>query len=62
MGQDTEPEAVLLRPQQVARLLGVGRTTVHEYEKDGRLEATKTLGGHRRYRADQPALQGRAVR
>jgi excisionase family DNA binding protein len=47
----------LLRPAQVAALLGVARSTVHDYESQGRLEAQRTPGGHRRYPADQPALQ-----
>jgi excisionase family DNA binding protein len=46
----------MLRPGQVARLLGVGRTTVHEAETRGDLVASRTPGGHRRYPADQPAL------
>lgn len=46
-----------LRPAEVQRLLGVGRTTLHEYESTGRLRARRTLGGHRRYPADQPALR-----
>jgi hypothetical protein len=46
----------LLRPVQVQRLLNVGRTTVHDWEAAGRLIASRTLGGHRRYPADQPAL------
>ena len=58
-GQVTEsPHARELRPEEVQRLLGVGRTTVHEYEQSGRLVARRTLGGHRRYPADQPALRG----
>jgi excisionase family DNA binding protein len=47
----------LLRPSQVAALLGVARQTVHDYESQGRLQAQRTPGGHRRYPADQPALQ-----
>lgn len=46
----------LLRPVQVQRLLNVGRTTVHDWEASGRLVASRTPGGHRRYPADQPAL------
>jgi len=49
-------EPQLLRPAQVARLLGVARQTVHDYETAGRLTARRTPGGHRRYPADQPAL------
>lgn len=51
------PEPALLKPAQVAQLLGVARQTVHDYESQGRLTAQRTPGGHRRYPADQPALQ-----
>lgn len=57
-GQDETPPAVReLRPVEVQRLLGCGRTTLHDYETQGRLVARRTLGGHRRYPLDQPALQ-----
>jgi len=56
-GQDTAQPRKLLRPQEVQKLLGVGRTTLHDYESSGRLTAERTLGGHRRYPADQPALR-----
>jgi DNA-binding transcriptional MerR regulator len=47
----------LLRPIEVRALLGVSRTTVHDYTAQGRLVAEPTPGGHRRYPSDQPALQ-----
>lgn len=57
-GQDAPPEGPrLLRPIEVQRLLNCGRTTLHDHEAQGRLVAQRTLGGHRRYPADQPALQ-----
>jgi len=46
-----------LRPAEVQQLLGCGRTTLHDYEHAGRLTARRTLGGHRRYPVDQPAIQ-----
>lgn len=46
-----------LRPADVARLLGVARQTVHDYQSSGRLTARRTPGGHRRYPVDQPLLQ-----
>lgn len=46
-----------LRPVEVQRLLGIGRTTLHDYETAGRLRSRRTLGGHRRYPVDQPAIQ-----
>jgi predicted site-specific integrase-resolvase len=57
-GQDA-PEArpKLLRPIEVRRLLGLGRTTVHDWTVAGRLEAVTTATGYRRYPADQPALR-----
>lgn len=51
------PPKGLLRPAQVARLLGVARQTVHDYHAAGKLEAERTPGGHRRYPADQPILR-----
>lgn len=51
----------LLRPVEVQRLLNIGRTTVHDYAARGLLVVGDTLpSGYRRYRADSPALQGRA--
>lgn len=43
----------LLTPGEVARLFGVDPKTVSRWADAGRLEALRTLGGHRRYRADQ---------
>jgi len=45
----------LLTPGEVARLFRVDPKTVTRWEKDGRLSAVKTLGGHRRYRKGQVA-------
>lgn len=55
-GHDS-PRPRLLRPIEVRRLLKLGRTTVHDHTVSGRLVAETTLGGHRRYPADQPALR-----
>ena len=46
----------LLRPAQVQAILRCGRSTLHDYANQGRLEFVRTLGGHRRYPADQPAI------
>ena len=46
-----DPNDPLLRPRQVAELLGVDRTTVTRWARSGKLEALRTLGGHRRFRA-----------
>lgn len=54
---ESRPRRRLLRPIEVRDLLGVSRTTVHDYTAQGRLVAEPTPGGHRRYPSDQPALQ-----
>lgn len=54
---DVDMTTKTLRPAQVAALLGVARQTVHDYAAQGRLEFTRTPGGHRRYPSDQPLLQ-----
>ncbi|WP_421740658.1 helix-turn-helix domain-containing protein [Cellulomonas sp.] len=41
----------LLRPRTVADLLGVDRRTVARFADGGRLRATRTPGGHRRFLA-----------
>lgn len=45
-----------LRPIEVRRLLGIGRTTLHDWTVAGRLTAEPLASGHRRYPADQPIL------
>lgn len=45
--QQTAPE--LLTPQEVANLFGVDPKTVTRWARSGRLNAIRTLGGHRRY-------------
>jgi excisionase family DNA binding protein len=45
-----EPEE-LLTPGQVARLFGVDPKTVTRWAAAGKINASHTLGGHRRYRA-----------
>jgi excisionase family DNA binding protein len=46
-----DPNDPLLRPRQVAALLGVDTKTVTRWARSGKLEALRTLGGHRRFRA-----------
>lgn len=43
----TFPE--LLRPQDVAKLLGVDARTVSRWAREGKLRSIRTIGGHRRY-------------
>lgn len=44
---------VLLTPAEVAALFRVDPKTVTRWARAGRLEAVRTLGGHRRFHADQ---------
>lgn len=45
--------AQLLTPGEVARLFGVDPKTVSRWADNGKIDALRTLGGHRRYRADE---------
>ena len=51
--ENTSPPVVWLSSQQVANAFGVNPKTVQRWAKAGKLEFTRTLGGHRRYRKDQ---------
>jgi excisionase family DNA binding protein len=42
-----------LTPGEVARLFGVDPKTVTRWAAAGKLTPQRTLGGHRRYRADE---------
>ena len=44
---------VLLTPSEVAALFRVDPKTVTRWAKAGKLTSIRTLGGHRRYRADE---------
>ena len=43
----------LLTPSEVAALFRVDPKTVTRWAKAGKLSSIRTLGGHRRYRADE---------
>lgn len=43
----------LLTPGEVARMFGVDPKTVSRWSDAGRLDALRTLGGHRRYRVGE---------
>jgi predicted site-specific integrase-resolvase len=47
----------LLPPRDVRRLLGIGRTTLHDWTVAGRVACVTSPTGYRKYPADQPALQ-----
>jgi excisionase family DNA binding protein len=48
----SEPEE-LLTPSEVAKLFRVDPKTVTRWAKAGKLSSIRTLGGHRRYRAEE---------
>lgn len=43
----------LLTMAEVAQILNVSQTTLRNWDKQGKLKALKTLGGHRRYPKSQ---------
>jgi excisionase family DNA binding protein len=43
----------LLTPREVAKLFRVDPKTVTRWARAGKLSATRTLGGHRRYRKEE---------
>ena len=47
------PTEQLLTPREVAALFRVDPKTVTRWAQEGKLSALRTLGGHRRYRADE---------
>ena len=47
------PPSYLLMPAEVASLFRVDPKTVTRWAKAGKLVSIRTLGGHRRYRADE---------
>lgn len=49
------PASGLLTPGEVAQLFSVDPKTVSRWASHGKLEAFRTLGGHRRYRAAEVA-------
>ena len=48
-----QEEETLLTPAEVAALFRVDPKTVTRWAKAGKLSSIRTLGGHRRYRADE---------
>jgi len=52
-GGDATRQDSWLTPGEVARLFGVDPKTVTRWAAAGKLSPQRTLGGHRRYRADE---------
>ncbi len=50
---DGDNEQQLLNPSEVAKLFRVDPKTVTRWAKAGKLPCIRTLGGHRRYPADE---------
>lgn len=48
-----QKDDTLLTPAEVAALFRVDPKTVTRWAKAGKLSSIRTLGGHRRYRADE---------
>jgi excisionase family DNA binding protein len=53
MMSQTPEFAGLLTPAEVAAMFRVDPKTVTRWAKDGKLDSSRTLGGHRRYSEDQ---------
>lgn len=49
------PESALMTPAEVAAMFRVSPKTVARWSRSGRLTAMRTVGGHRRFRADEVA-------
>ena len=60
---DRQSPPQLLTPSEVAALFRVDPKTVSRWAATGKLSAVRTLGGHRRFRADEVygLLQGQPV-
>jgi excisionase family DNA binding protein len=50
---NAQRDDALLTPAEVAALFRVDPKTVTRWAKAGKLSSIRTLGGHRRYRADE---------
>ena len=59
----TNPDRSLLTPGEVARLFRVDPKTVTRWAMEGKLTCIRTLGGHRRFKAEEVyALLGEGSR
>jgi excisionase family DNA binding protein len=60
--QDTDTYPEWLRIGEVAKAFGVTVPTIRAWERAGRINATRTLGGQRQFlKAEVDALRGRTV-
>lgn len=50
---ETEHKDRMLPCREVAEMFGVDPKTITRWAKAGKLKATRTLGGHRRYRESE---------
>ena len=50
---ETEAPDTLLTPSEVAQLFRVNPKTVTRWARAGKLNAIRTLGGHRRFKASE---------
>jgi excisionase family DNA binding protein len=48
-----QPDEELLTPSEVAAMFHVNPKTVTRWARSGKISAIRTLGGHRRFRADE---------
>lgn len=53
MNDDLNAPDALLTPSEVAKLFRVNPKTVTRWARAGKLNAIRTLGGHRRFRASE---------
>jgi excisionase family DNA binding protein len=51
--EDPESPETLLTPSEVAAMFRVNPKTVTRWARAGKLNAIRTLGGHRRFRASE---------
>jgi excisionase family DNA binding protein len=61
-GETADNGLGLMTPGEVATVLHVDANTVARWSNNGRLRAVRTLGGHRRYYADEVLAIARSGR
>lgn len=43
----------MLNIEEASKLIGVSKTTLRRWEKDGKIKSFRTPGGHRRYEENE---------